>query len=158
QRYVGTRVARVEDPRLLTGRGTFVDDVVRPGMLHGCFVRSTIARARIASIDVAAAQALPGVHAVFVGADLNADVHDLWFTIDGPRAPGTAQPPLAADEVRFVGDPVALVVADDRYIAEDGAELVVVDYEPLPPVVDYITAHERDDLVHAAFSHNVAGE
>ena len=66
QRYVGTRVARVEDPRLLTGQGTFVDDVSRPGMLHACFVRSTIARAHVTSIDVTDALALPGVHAVFV--------------------------------------------------------------------------------------------
>jgi carbon-monoxide dehydrogenase large subunit len=127
-------------------------------MLHACFVRSTIARARVASIDVADALAVPGVRAVFVGADLNGDVQDLWFSIDGPKAPKTAQPPLADDEVRFVGDPVAVVVADDRYIAEDAAELVVVDYEPLPPVVDYVTAHEHDELVHAAFARNIAGE
>jgi carbon-monoxide dehydrogenase large subunit len=150
----------VEDPRLLAGRGTFVDDVVRPGMLHACFVRSTVARARILGIDSAEALVLPGVRAVFVAADLNPDVRDLWFSGDGQRSPKTPLPPLADGEVRFVGDPVALVVADDRYVAEDAAELVVVDYDDLPPVVDYVTAHERDDgeLVHADFARNVVGE
>src|SRR4051794_8093871 len=95
QRYVGARVARVEDPRLLTGRGTFVDDVARPGMLHACFVRSTIARARVAHIALADARALPGVRAVFVGADLNPDIADFWFTIDGQHAPKTSLPPMA---------------------------------------------------------------
>ena len=73
-RYVGTRVARVEDTRLLTGHGTFVDDVTRPGMLHACFVRSPFAHATINGIDASAALALPGVHAVFTAADLNPDV------------------------------------------------------------------------------------
>jgi carbon-monoxide dehydrogenase large subunit len=156
-RYAGSRVQRVEDPRLLTGRGTFVDDVVRPGMLHACFVRSPIARARITAIDVADAQAVPGVRAVLVGGDINDRAQGLWFTIDGPQQ--KSRLPLLADgEVLFAGDPVALVVADSRYIAEDAAELVVVDYEPLPPVVDYVTAPERDDLVHAASARNIAGE
>src|SRR5262245_41603655 len=79
-RYAGSRIRRVEDARLLTGRGTFVDDVQRPGMLHACFVRSPFARARIEAIDVNEALALPGVHAVFVAADINPEVHELWFT------------------------------------------------------------------------------
>jgi carbon-monoxide dehydrogenase large subunit len=106
-RYVGTRVSRTEDPRLLTGHGTFVDDVVRPGMLHACFVCSPLARARIAGIDVSAALALEGVHAVFVAADLNPGVHEQWYTIVGPDVPDSPRPPLAEGEVRFVGDPVA---------------------------------------------------
>ena len=130
-RYTGSRVRRVEDTRLLTGRGTFADDVRRPGMLHACFVRSPFARAHIAGIDTADALALPGVHAVLVAADINPGVHELWFTGMG-RDVGTPLPPLAEGEVRFVGDPVALVVADRRSIAEDAAELVVVDYEPRP--------------------------
>jgi aerobic carbon-monoxide dehydrogenase large subunit len=157
-RYAGSRVQRVEDPRLLAGRGTFVDDVVRPGMLHACFVRSTLARARIVGVDASEAEALPGVHAVFVAADLNPGVHDLWFSGDGQRSPKTPLPPLAEGEVRFVGDPVALVVAESRYVAEDAAELVMVDYDPLPPVVDYVTAHEQDELVHADFARNIVGE
>jgi carbon-monoxide dehydrogenase large subunit len=151
-------VHRVEDGRLLTGRGTFVDDVRRPGMLHACFVRSPFARARVAAIDPAPALALPGVQAVFVGADLNPDVREQWYTLIGPDVPDTPRPPLATDEVRFVGDPVALVVAGSRYVAEDAVALVEVDYEPLPAVPDYATARGSDALVHAAYPGNLAGE
>src|SRR4051794_22595967 len=92
-RYAGARVQRVEDPRLLTGQGTFVDDVVRPGMLHACFVRSPFARARIAGIDTSAALALDGVYAVFTAADLNHELHELWFTLAGRDIPDTPDPP-----------------------------------------------------------------
>jgi carbon-monoxide dehydrogenase large subunit len=157
-RYVGARVSRTEDLRLLTGHGTFVDDVVRPGMLHACFVRSPLPRARILGIDTSQAVALEGVRAVFVAADLNPDVREQWYTIAGKDVPDSPRPPLAEHEVRFVGDPVALVVATDRYIAEDAAELVVVDYDPLPPVVDYITARGGDELVFPEFPGNELGE
>jgi carbon-monoxide dehydrogenase large subunit len=156
-RYAGARVLRVEDARLLTGHGTFVDDVVRPGMLHAHFVRSPLARGRIRSIDVSDALALDGVHAVFTAEDLNPGVREHWYSLVGRNVPDTPRPPLAAGEVRFVGDPVALVVAVDRYVAEDAAALVVVDYEPLTPVVSYITATESDELVHEAYPRNVAG-
>ena len=112
-------------------------------MLHACFVRSPFARARIEGIDASAALALPGVHAVFTAADLNPDVKEQWHTSIGKDIPDTPRPPLAEGEARFVGDPVALVVAESRYVAEDAAELVDVDYEPLPAVVDYTTAAER---------------
>src|SRR3954466_7162313 len=141
-RYTGPRVRRVEDPRLLQGRGTFVDDIVRPGMLHACFVRSPFARARIGAIDTTAALELPGVRAVFTAADLNPGAHEGWYTSMGKDVPDTPRPALAEGEARFAGDPVALVVAIDRYVAEDAAELVDVDYEALPPVVDYETARE----------------
>ncbi|WP_205752264.1 xanthine dehydrogenase family protein molybdopterin-binding subunit [Cryptosporangium phraense] len=157
-RYAGARVPRVEDLRLLTGRGTFVDDVVRPGMLHVHFVRSPMARARILSIDASEALALDGVHAVFTAEDLNPGVHEHWYSLIGQDVPDTPRPPLAQDEVRFVGDPVALVVAEDRYVAEDAAELVVVDLEPLAPVVDYATATATDERVHEAYPDNVVGE
>ncbi len=139
-RYAGARINRVEDARLLTGHGTFVDDVVRPGMLHACFVRSPYARARIDGVDASAALALPGVEAVFVAADLNPDVRETWYTSMGKEMPDPPKPPLAEGEARFVGDPIALVVAVDRYVAEDAADLVVLDLEPLTPVVDYETA------------------
>jgi carbon-monoxide dehydrogenase large subunit len=157
-RYAGARVARVEDARLLTGHGTFVDDISLPGMLHACFVRSPVARAVIRSIDVAAARALPGVHAVFTAADLNPHMVEQWHTSVGPKSPETPRPPLADDEVRFVGDPVALVIAVDRYVAEDATELVEVDYDPLVAVVDYATAGSNDDLVHRAHGSNVIGQ
>ncbi|WP_200827496.1 xanthine dehydrogenase family protein molybdopterin-binding subunit [Thermomonospora echinospora] len=143
---------------MLTGHGTFVDDVVRPGMLHACFVRSPLARARITGIDVSEALAVEGVHAVFTAEDLNPGVHEPWYSLAGRDVPDSPRPPLAEDEVRFVGDPVALVVAADRYLAEDAAELVVVDYEPLPPVVDYVTARESAELVFPQFARNVLGE
>jgi aerobic carbon-monoxide dehydrogenase large subunit len=90
-RYVGSRVSRTEDPRLLTGHGMFVDDVVRPGMLHACFVRSPLARARILSIDTSEALALDGVRAVFVADDLNPGVHEPWYTIAGRDVPDSGR-------------------------------------------------------------------
>ncbi|MEX1006585.1 MAG: xanthine dehydrogenase family protein molybdopterin-binding subunit [Acidimicrobiia bacterium] len=157
-RYVGTRINRVEDARLLTGRGTYVDDIALPGMLHACFVRSPFARAAIRGIDTSAARALPGVHAVFTAADLNPDAREQWHTSVGPASPETPRPPLAEDEARFVGDPVALVVAESLYLAEDAAELVDVDYEPRPAVVDYTHAEGADALVHHSHGSNVIGE
>lgn len=156
-RHVGARVARVEDLRLLTGHGEFVDDIVRPGLLHACFVRSPFARARILGIDARPALALPGVHAVLTGADLNPAVQELWYTIIGPNVPDNPRPPLADGEVRFVGDPVALVLADDRYVAEDAVELVDVEYEQLTPVVDYRTATGSEERVFEQYEHNVLG-
>jgi carbon-monoxide dehydrogenase large subunit len=156
-RYTGARVRRVEDPRLLLGRGTFVDDIVRPRMLHACFVRSPFARARIRGIDATVALALSGVRAVFTADDINPGVHEQWYTSMGKDIPDTPRPPLADGEVRFAGDPVALVVADDRYVAEDAVDLVDIDYDPLPPVVDYVAARGSEPLVHDAYPGNVAG-
>ncbi len=156
-RYTGARVQRVEDARLLTGRGTFVDDIVRPRMLHACFVRSPLAHGRLGSIDVGAALELPGVHAVFTAADLNPGVHEAWYSNMGKNVPDTPRPPLAEGFVRFVGDPVALVIASDRYVAEDAVDAVDIDYEPLPPVVDYATAGSAPSLVHEGYPGNTAG-
>jgi carbon-monoxide dehydrogenase large subunit len=150
-------VARVEDPRLLMGRGTFVGDVVLPGMLHACFVRSPYARARVTGIDVSAARALPGVRHVFVAADLNPDAREQWHTSSGQNPNEVPRPPLADGEVRFVGDPVAMVVATDAYVAEDGADLVVVDYDPLPAAPDYETARGAEGLVHESRPGNLVG-
>ncbi len=156
-RYVGARVQRIEDGRLLTGHGTYVDDIVLPGMLHARFVRSSMARAAIRNIDTAAAWNAPGVRFVFTAADLNPDAKEQWHTTVGPEGPETPRPPLADTEVRFVGDPVALVVADTLAHAHDAAELVDVDYDPLPAVVDYRTAEHADALVHEAHGSNVIG-
>jgi carbon-monoxide dehydrogenase large subunit len=160
-RYAGTRVPRVEDTRLLTGKGTFVDDVQRPGMLHACFVRSPFARATINGIDTTAALALPGVYAVFIAEDINACVKEAWHAVAGKDIPDTPRPPLAEGEVKFVGDPVALVIAESRYVAEDAVDLVEVDYEPLPAIADFRKAQGGSaagvPVVHDAYPDNVAG-
>ena len=133
-RYVGARVRRVEDDRLLAGAGRYVDDVSVAGVLHAAFLRSPYPHAHIRSIDVAAARALRGVHLVLTGANLKLRTYPFF----GPLAvPGIYNPTfwaLATDRVRHVGDPVAIVVADSRRVAEDACELIEVDYEPLPPI------------------------
>src|SRR3546814_16028174 len=126
--------------RLLTGRGTFVDDVDRPGMLHACFVRSPFARARIGEIDASEALALPGVHAVLTAADINPGVHEAWYTGSGRDIPDSPRPPPAEGEARFVGDPVELLIATDRYIPADAADLVVIDYDPRLALAAYTPA------------------
>jgi carbon-monoxide dehydrogenase large subunit len=157
-RYVGARVNRIEDVRLLTGRGVYVDNISLPGMLHGRFVRSPFARARIRGIDRSAALAMPGVRFVFTASDLNSGVKEQWHTSIGRASPETPRPPLAEGEVRFAGDPVVLLAAESPAIAEDAAELVDVDYEPLSAVVDYKTAEDADALVHPDHGSNVIGE
>jgi carbon-monoxide dehydrogenase large subunit len=133
-KLVGGRVERVEDGRILLGRGRYVDDVSLPGMLHAAFVRSPIAHGRIVSVDVEEARALPGVVGVFTAADLDpiAKPLNFDFQIEGHRPP--VHEALTADKVRFVGDPIVLVVAESRALAEDACELVAVDYEQLPAV------------------------
>ncbi len=157
-RYAGARVHRVEDSRLLTGQGTYLDDVSLPEMVHAYFVRSPYPRARLQAIDTSRALALEGVLAVFTAADLNPDVKEQWHTAVGPESPETPRPPLAWEEVRFVGDPVALVVASTRYLAEDAGDLVEVEYDPLAPVVAYTDAESTPDLVHPAHGSNLIGE
>jgi aerobic carbon-monoxide dehydrogenase large subunit len=126
-------------------------------MLHACFVRSPFARAKINGIDAAAALALPGVRAVFTAGDLNPDVKEAWHAVAGKDMPDTPRPPLAESEVKFVGDPVALVVAESRHLAEDAVELVDVDYDALPAIADFTQAVNSDVVVHEAYPDNVAG-
>ncbi|HTO86237.1 MAG TPA: xanthine dehydrogenase family protein molybdopterin-binding subunit, partial [Thermoanaerobaculia bacterium] len=140
ERMVGARVKRSEDPRLLTGRGRYVDDVHLPGMLHAAFLRSPLAHARITRIDASAARELPGVVAVYTGADMRAWVAPATSggKAFGLGVPGYKVPPfrvIADEKVRFVGDPVAIVVAESRAVAEDACERIDVEYDPLPPVV-----------------------
>src|SRR5215471_20222723 len=139
ERYTGASVKRSEDPRILTGAGRYVDDIKLPGMLHAAFVRSPLAHARVLSVDVSAARALPGVVAALTGAELEA------MTVPGPDAlmamlGGGGPTPeftlLATDKVRFAGDPLAVVIAESRYLAEDGCELVDVEYDDLLPVTN----------------------
>jgi carbon-monoxide dehydrogenase large subunit len=155
-RFVGQRVKRREDPRLLSGHGRYADDISLPGQLHIAFLRSDVPAGRIRGIDVRAALALPGVQAVFTGADLNDISGPLWTTTNGPPAFGPPMHPLAGDDVRFVGDPIAMVVATSRYIAEDGCELIEVDLEATPAVSTLEQAMaEGAPLVHPELGTNV---
>jgi carbon-monoxide dehydrogenase large subunit len=137
ERFTGASVKRSEDPRILTGTGRYIDDVRLPGMLHAAFVRSPFAHARITNVDVAEARKAPGVIAVLTGEELEA------LIVPGPGVAGMFSgglplpsfTVLATDRVRLVGDPVVVVVAESRYLAEDAGELVEVDYEELPAVI-----------------------
>jgi aerobic carbon-monoxide dehydrogenase large subunit len=155
---LGTRVLRTEDPRFLTTGGVYTEDVVDDrlaGAGHLFFVRSPIAHARITGIDVSGAQAAPGVIAVFTGADLA----ELPTRKGAPMMNQEMfQYPLATDTVRFVGEPVAVVVTEDPYQGEDATELVSVDYEPLPAVIGFAAALAGDTLLFPAAGTNVAAE
>jgi aerobic carbon-monoxide dehydrogenase large subunit len=134
-RAVGARVLRREEPRYLTGQGRYVSDVELPGMLHAAFVRSPLAHARVAEIDGNGALELPGVVAVLTVYDLDRFARPLRARKSSPGYYECDTEILARDKVRFAGDQVALVVAESRYLAEDGAEAVQVEYEPLQPVL-----------------------
>ncbi len=161
-RYFGERIKRNEDPRLLTGRALFVDDVKLSNMAHAAFVRSPHAHARIKSIDKSWALEQEGVIAIYTAEDLG----DYWrkgpLNVSPPPIEGLifherTHPILAKDKVRYVGEPVAVVVAENRYLAEDAAAFVDVDYDPLPAVIDLEKALEPDAaLVHEDVGTNVA--
>jgi carbon-monoxide dehydrogenase large subunit len=136
---LGTRVIRTEDPRFLTTGGVYTDDMRLPGACHVHFVRSAVAHARIGSIDVSAALEAPGVIAAFTGADL-ADLPMVAPPMPGMINAHMGQPLLATDVVRFVGEPLAVVVTEGRYQGEDAGDLVDVDYDVLPPVIDMAEA------------------
>ncbi len=163
--YVGQRITRNEDPRLLTGQALFVDDVDLPGMLHAAFLRSDYAHARIKKIDASAARNRPGVMAVYTSEDMG----DLWkpgpllvpapHSIKGLIFNKRTQIPLAraGDKVRHVGEPMAVVIAESRYIAEDALADIVVDLEPLEAVVDLEKALEPNaPLIHDELGTNLA--
>ncbi|HYZ21694.1 MAG TPA: xanthine dehydrogenase family protein molybdopterin-binding subunit [Rhodopila sp.] len=156
-------VRRVEDPRLLTGAGRYTDDIVLPGMLFGVVLRSPHAAARIKSINTDAAKAVPGVAAVYTSADLKADgiqpmpCAALVQNRDGTPQAAPPHPALAEGAVRHVGDPVAFIVAETTKQARDAAELVEVDYDILPAVVDPAKAMDKGQvLVWPDVKHNLA--
>ena len=149
-RYVGQSVHRKEDKRLLTGHGQYVDDIARAGVLHAAFLRSDVARANISAIDVEAARQAPGVIAVFTWQDFHEKFGEAWHSMLGQEM--VVPPPLAITDVRFVGDPIALVVATSRYAAEDAAELIDLELDIGQAVVDYRTAAaDTDNIVHAGW-------
>ena len=161
-RYFGERIKRNEDPRLLTGQGLYVDDVDLPNMLHVAFVRSPYVHAKINRIDVSQALQREGVVAVYTANDLG----DYWkpgpLLVSPPPVEGIVfnaktQVPLAKDKVKFAGEPIVMVLAESRYIAEDALADIQVDYEPLDAVVDLEKALQSDStLIHEDIGSNVA--
>ncbi|MBY0497228.1 MAG: xanthine dehydrogenase family protein molybdopterin-binding subunit [Cyanobacteria bacterium] len=153
-KLIGERVKRREDPRLVRGLGTYVDDLKVTGMRHVAFKRSDIAHGTIRKIDTSAAEKMDGVEAVFTGADIAKILAPMPIGTPFPSPPHYA---VAADTVRYAGEPVALVVAADRYVAKDAADAIVVTYDPLPVVVDPEAAMEgKPGVIHKDFPNNLA--
>jgi carbon-monoxide dehydrogenase large subunit len=160
-KLVGSNVKRVEDPRFLCGKATYVDDVSLPGTLHVAFVRSTHAHARLKNVDVIAAARTPGVRRIFTGEEIDKALKPMGLPFRPEIFPPSVfkqckWPCLALGKVRYVGEPIAAVLADTRYLAEDAAELVRVDYEELPTVTDPEAAMRAGSpLVHEEFGDNI---
>ncbi|SFK77465.1 xanthine dehydrogenase family protein molybdopterin-binding subunit [Geodermatophilus ruber] len=155
RKWIGRSMKRVEDPRLLTGRGGFIADQKIPGLLHAAIYRSPVPHGRIVSIDATAALAIPGVVAVVTGEDCKAKMNPCMNF--GPTT--IPQYPLAVDKVRYVGEAVVAVIAESRYLAEDGVDALKVEFEELPPVVDPMKALQEDAaLLHEEHGSNLAYE
>ncbi len=155
RRWVGKNLNRVEDPRLLRGEGRYIDDISLPGMAHAAVVRSPHAHARLVRVDTSRAEQLPGVIKVLTGADVTARAAALPSFGAGP----IVQDMIVTEKVRHYGETVAAVIAENRYIAEDACDLIDVQYEPLPVVLDPFAAQEPDaPLVHEKLETNVAYE
>jgi aerobic carbon-monoxide dehydrogenase large subunit len=153
--FVGSPIERLEDFRFLTGRGQYVDDLHSEGMLHAAILRSSIAHGRIRAIDTAAALARPGVHAVITAADIGA-VPTIPLRHDPtPAIRRFEQPVIANRKVRYVGEPLAVVIAETPALAEDALEAVVVDIEPLAPIADRATARKEDTILFETVGTNM---
>jgi carbon-monoxide dehydrogenase large subunit len=158
-KYIGSPVERVEDLRFLKGRGEYVDDLARPGLLHAVILRSSVAHGRIRSIDASAALAMAGIHAVITAKDLGQV--ELAIPLRQDIMPGLerfVQPVIASAKVRHVGEPIAVVVADTPALAEDGLEAVVVDIEALPSVADRDASRADTTLLFEETGTNLAGK
>ncbi len=156
---LGAPIKRREDPRLITGQATYVDDIKLQGMLHMAVLRSPYGHARINSIDTTTARQHPGVRAVYTAQDLKGKIGNIAIAVPlGHIANGMGcRGPLAEGKVRFYGDPVAVVLADNPYIARDALDLIDVDYEPLPAVIDVEQAMQPGSvLLYEEFGTNVA--
>ncbi len=153
-KMIGTRVKRREDPRLITGKATYVDDIKLTGMLHLAFKRSDIAHGIIKSIDVTAAKAMPGVELVITGAELKEFLPPMPI---GTPFPSPDHYSVAVDRVRYQGEPVAVVVASDRYLARDAADAILIEYEMLPASIDVeVSMQGKKGIIHEAFPNNLA--
>jgi carbon-monoxide dehydrogenase large subunit len=149
---LGNRVLRIEDPKFLTSGGIYTDDLPIEGALWATFVRSTVAHGRIVELDVDGARAVPGVVAVYTGADIDLDP---TVGVPGMTPEAMARPFLATGVVRYVGEPVAVILAESRYAGEDAAEAIFVDYEPLPAVVSTATSLRDETLLFPEAGTNV---
>src|SRR5215211_6245361 len=153
-RPIGSPVERLEDLRFLRGRGEYVDDVPRPDALHAVFLRSSVAHGRIRSINTAAALKRPGVHAVITAADIG-EIPVITMRQELlPEFKPFQQPVIAKDKVRYVGEPIAVVVADTQALAEDAVELIALDIDALPPVASRAVARESKSLLFEASTSN----
>src|SRR5437588_1907083 len=155
-KYVGRRVKRTEDPRLIKGLAHYVDDVGLPGTLHVAFVRSMYAHARITGVDTSEAMKAPGVVAVYTGKDVATKIGPVPCAAALPDLKVPDYRVLATDKALFVGHPIAAVVATDKYAARDAVDLVSVDYEELPAVVDVEQAANGGNVIHEKFGDNIA--
>jgi carbon-monoxide dehydrogenase large subunit len=154
--FIGSPVERREDFRFLRGRGQFVDDLARDGLLHAVILRSSVAHGRIRSIDTSAARARPGVHAVITAADIGAAIPTIALRQESaPAFKPYEQPVIAHDKVRYVGEPVAMVLAQSAAAAEDALEAIALDIEALPAVVDSAAAGKGDILLFESAGSNL---
>src|ERR1043166_8317637 len=154
--YVGKRIKRTEDPRLIKGLAHYVDDIRLPDTLHVAFVRSMYAHGRIQSIDTSEAAKMPSVVAVYTGKDAAAKIGPVPCASALPDLKVPDYRVLATDKVYFVGHPIAAVVATDPYAARDAVDLVLVDYEDLPAVMDVEEAAKGGTVIHENFGDNIA--
>lgn len=154
--YIGSPVERVEDLRFLRGKGQFIGDYARDGQWHAAFVRSAVAHGIIRKIDATAALSLPGVHAVVTAADIPGPLPTIPFRRPNAMLAPYAQPVIASHKVRYVGEPVAMILADSAALAEDALQLVAVEIDALPAVVDWQTAEQGSTLLFEKTESNVA--
>ncbi len=155
-KYVGQRIKRTEDPRLIKGLAHYVDDIKLPDTLHVTFVRSVYAHARINGVDTSEALKLPGVVAVYTGKDIADKLGPVPCASALPDLKVPDHRALANDKVYFVGHPIAAIVATDRYAARDAVDLVMVDYDDLPAIIDVEEAAQGGPVIHEAFGDNIA--
>ncbi|HEY1982079.1 MAG TPA: xanthine dehydrogenase family protein molybdopterin-binding subunit [Xanthobacteraceae bacterium] len=156
--HVGSPIERVEDFRFLTGRGQYVDDLVSERMLYAVILRSSVAHGRIRAIDIAAARARPGVHAVITAADIG-DIPTIPLRQEPlPALKRYEQPIIASGKVRYVGEPIAVVIADTVALAEDALEAIIVDIDPLPVAATHDAARRDDILLFESAGSNIASE
>jgi aerobic carbon-monoxide dehydrogenase large subunit len=156
--FIGAPIPRKEDVRLLQGRGAYVDDFHIEGMLHAAVFRSSVAHGRIRRIEASEAEALPGVVGVFTGRDFAGHLKPIQIRVAGlPRFEEFLQIPLAIEKVRYVGEPIAVVIAESPYLAEDALSLISVGIDELPPILTWAQAAEGKEFIHEAVGANITG-